>query len=172
MKKILYCVLILGFLASCKDCKPGQKAPAVSFEVDGVYSVRSSLVFKDRTFAYGGICLEIQKPNTAILRFVGLKDVKDVHMKWRKVEEGKYEIDYEDKKAFFYEYIMDRDPKSPEIKYMLTLNTTKPSTNDVDVFTGMSKLFNDTLEDCTSYKREEMNQDPDPGPENNWGKGQ
>ncbi|UMQ53437.1 hypothetical protein FH582_16030 [Leptospira interrogans] len=166
MKKIIYCLLILGFLTSCKECKPGQKEPEVSFEVDGVYSVRASLVFRDRTFDYGGICVEIQKPDTAVIRFVGLKEVKDVRTKWQRVEEGKYEIDYDGKKAFFYDYIMDRDPKSPEIKYMLTFSSTKPSSDDADIFTGMSKLFNDTLDDCTSYKREEMNQDPDPGPDN------
>ncbi|EMK05618.1 hypothetical protein LEP1GSC176_2187 [Leptospira kirschneri str. MMD1493] len=55
-------MLILGFLTSCKECKPGQNEPEVSFEVDGVYSVHESLVFKDRAFDYGGICLEIQKP--------------------------------------------------------------------------------------------------------------
>ncbi|WP_061248027.1 hypothetical protein [Leptospira noguchii] len=165
--KIIYCLLILGFLTSCKECKPGQKEPEVSFEMDGVYSVHESLVFRDRTFDYGGICLEIQKPNTAIVRFVGFKEVKDVRTKWQKVEEGKYEIDYDGKKAFFYDYIMDRDPKYPQIQYMLTFKDVKPMESETNYYTTFTKLFNyPTLDDCTSYKREEMNQDPDPGPDN------
>ncbi|WP_025182878.1 hypothetical protein [Leptospira kirschneri] len=166
MKKIIYCLLILSFLTSCKECKPGEKESEVSFEVDGVYSVRSSLVFKDRTFDYGGICLEIQKPDTAIVRFVGLKEVKDIRTKWQRVEDGKYEIDYDGKKAFFYDYEIWKG-KGPYLIYMLTFSSTKPSPDDPDTFTGMSKLFNyPTLDDCASYKREEMSQESDPGPDN------
>ncbi|WP_025178823.1 hypothetical protein, partial [Leptospira kirschneri] len=156
MKKIIYCMLILGFLTSCKECGPGQKEPEVSFEVDGVYSIMDSVVFKDRAFDYGGICLEIQKPDIAVVRFVGLKEVKDISVKWSKVEEGKYKIDYSGKEAFFYDYRIYKNSKHPDLTYMLTFKDSKPSSSDTDHYTTMSKLFNySTLDDCTSYKREE-----------------
>lgn len=167
MKQIICSLFILAFLTSCKECGPGKKAPEVSFEVEGVYSVHTSLIFKEQAFDYGGICLEIQKPDTAIVRFVGLKEVKDVHTKWQRIEEGKYEIDYDGKKAFFYENRRSKPgSKSAYLIYLLTFKDVKPAESETNHYTSITKLFNDTLDDCTSYKREEMNQDPDPGPDN------
>ncbi|UML84280.1 hypothetical protein FH587_20115 [Leptospira interrogans] len=171
MKKIIYCMLILGFLTSCKECNPGQKEPEASFEVEGVYSVHErrildSLIKGNESLEYAGICLEIHKPDTAVVRFVGLKEVKDISMKWSKVEEGKYKIDYKDKEAFFYDYRMHKDPKHPDLTYMVSLKSAKPIDDDTNSYTTMTKYFNDTLDDCTSYKREEMSQEPDPGPDN------
>ncbi|MCG6166852.1 hypothetical protein [Leptospira sanjuanensis] len=171
MKKIICSLFILAFLTSCKECKPGQKEPEVSFEVDGVYSVHDGRFLKDLTkgdvsLEYGGICLEIQRPDVAIVRFVGLKEVKDVSMKWSKVEEGKHKISYHSSSAFIYDYEVWKG-KGPYMILMLSSQETKPSNDETNSYTSMTKLFNyPTLDDCTSYKREEMTQESDPGPDN------
>ncbi|WP_016761851.1 hypothetical protein [Leptospira kirschneri] len=173
MKKVIWSIFILAFLTSCKECGPGQKESEVSFEVDGVYSIREGHILKDLTkgdvsLDYAGICLEIQKPDIAVVRFVGQKEIKDISMKWSKVEEGKYKIDYSGKEAFFYENRRSKSgSKSAYLIYMLTFKEVKPMESETSQYVGMSKLFNyPTLDDCTSYKREEMNQEPDPGPDN------
>ncbi|EMO53996.1 hypothetical protein [Leptospira noguchii] len=170
MKKIICSLFILAFLTSCKECGSEKKEPEVSFEVDGVYSVHESRILKDLTkgdvsLDYGGICLEIRKPDVVIARFVGLKEVKDVLMKWSKVEEGKHKISYQGNSVFTYDYEIWKG-KGPYMILMLSSLENKPSNDDTSNYTSITKRFNNTLDDCTSYKREEMNQDPDPGPDN------
>lgn len=170
MKKIIYCLLILGFLISCKECKSGQKEPEVSFEMEGVYSVHEGRILKDLTkgdlsLDYGGICLEIQKPDAAVVRFVGLKEIKDISMKWSKVEEGKHKIEYHGNEAFLYDYEIWKG-KGPYMILMLSLQNSKPSNDDTKQYTSVTKQFNSALDDCTSYTREEMSQESDPGPDN------
>ncbi|EJO69353.1 hypothetical protein LEP1GSC044_3725 [Leptospira kirschneri serovar Grippotyphosa str. RM52] len=115
---------------------------------------------------YGAVCIEIQNPSAFIVRFLDAKKEKDVRMKWEKVEEGKYRISYKDREAFFYDYMKDADPKRPYLIFMMSLKGVKPLESDDD-YTNLTKLNNSpTLDDCTTYKREEMNQDPDPGPDN------
>ncbi|EMO65673.1 putative lipoprotein [Leptospira kirschneri str. 200803703] len=105
MKKIIYCLLILGFLTSCKECKPGQNEPEVSLEVDGIYGVYETRILytlakSDISFDYKAVCIEIQKPDVFVVRFLNTEKKKDIHMKWEKAEEGKYKINYKDQTAF------------------------------------------------------------------------
>ncbi|XDD51151.1 hypothetical protein AB3N59_05080 [Leptospira sp. WS92.C1] len=172
MKKIICSLFILAFLTSCKECGPGKKAPEVSFELEGIYGVYESFVAShlagsDLPAEYGAVCIEIQNPDVFVVRFLDLKKIKDIHMKWKKLEEGKYKISYKDQEAFFYDHRMDKDLRHPDLTFVMSLKDNKPLSSDTGNYTKMTKLFNyPTLDECTEYEKGQLDQDPDPGPDN------
>ncbi|PJZ26536.1 hypothetical protein CH352_05155 [Leptospira hartskeerlii] len=177
MKKIVYGFFLLVFLNSCKDCASGKEDLVISFTEEGIYSIRpekaifGSLTAGEDSINYGGVCLEIQNPDVLIIRFVAPEKTKDISMRWSKLAEGKYRINYKDKVAYFYSHRIDRDPKDPDLAFMLSLKDSKPVPKDTEDYVLMTRIFNyPTLDYCAESEQRELNTPPDPGPENNWGK--
>ncbi|TGK43542.1 hypothetical protein [Leptospira andrefontaineae] len=174
MRKIIYCVLLLTLLASCKECGK-EKEPEVSFDIEGVYGVYNAnmagqVFTAESPASYDAVCIEIQKPDTLIVRFLDLTKITDVSLQWSKVEEGKYKINTKGQNAYFYDYIIRKH--APELTLMLSYKVNKPDRKDTENYTTMTKLFNHpTLDSCADSMREELQRPSDPGPENNWGQG-
>ncbi|PKA17271.1 hypothetical protein [Leptospira haakeii] len=176
MKKIIFSFLLLAFLSSCKECNSAKEESEVSFDLEGIYVVSENALVNQLAgegvpFKSQSVCIEIQKPDVLIIRYLDLKQETDLSMKWAKVEVGKYKISNKDKVAYFYDYSVYKNTKHPQMSFLLSLKNNKPLEKETEDYSMMTRSFRiPSLDDCTIAKREELNTPPDPGPENNWGK--